>query len=54
VPAALAVLGAPTGPAAALVATAPFGLAWAVVGYDTLARRELSVRPTRVTPRRGD
>jgi len=48
-PAALAALGRAMGPATAVVATLPFGLAWALVGYDLLARREVSVQPTRVT-----
>lgn len=53
-PAAVAALGRAMGPATALAATLPFGLAWALVGYDLLARREVSVQPTRVATGGGD
>ena len=52
VPPALKALGTTSGPAVvagALVATAPLGGAWLLLGYDVFARQELSIQPTKIT-----
>lgn len=45
---ALGALGVTSEVAVAFLGTGPLGLAWLVLGYDVMTRRELTIEPTRI------